>query len=183
VVVRYGLQEHVDSFQTKQVDLHPRKKGEVIDKVLGDKFQIKKEGEMLEIPPLNLLVTVFKDREGGEIQARRKYTFRMIPPSQYIFPSAVFDPGTRLLVINAVHLANDPVTGPVEVYCSVGNSPRYQALIGRSRFYTFGFPIPPTVPKVKWSVGVEQMPAAFQDVVDTPTPPPPPPPPPAPPAQ
>jgi hypothetical protein len=61
------------------------------------------------------------------------------------------------------------VTGPVEVYASIGGEER-STWIRRSRYVTFYKQIPPTVKKVTWRVGVESMPGAFREEIETPTP-------------
>ena len=45
-------------------------------------------------------------------------------------------------------------------------------LVGRSRMAGFAFLVPRTVKKVRWRVGVEGMPGAFVEDVETPVPPP-----------
>jgi hypothetical protein len=169
VCVRYGLKEHPESFQTKILDISPKRRGEIIDVVEGNDFPIVKTNELLDIAPLTLVVTVFKDRENGETMGKGIYPFRMIAPPQYIAVSANFDPGPRLLYIDVVHLANDPVTGPVKVYASIGGQEGW-AWIRRSRFVTFAIPVPPTMKKVAWRVGVESLPGAFREEIETPTP-------------
>jgi hypothetical protein len=169
VCVRYGLKEHPESFKTAIRDIAPKRRGEVIDFVKGNDFPIVKANELLDIAPLTLAVTVFKDRENGEILGKGVYPFRMIAPPQYISVTANFDPGTRFLFLDVVHLANDLVTGPVKVYASIGGQ-EGSAWIRRSRFVTFAIPVPPTMKKVTWRVGVESMPAAFREEVETPTP-------------
>lgn len=170
VVVRYGLKEHVDSFKTKTLEIGPKKTGEIIDVVRGNDFPIVKGEEQLLVSPLNLTVTVWKDREGGELQGRAKYLFRMIPPAQYISTAAEYDPSLRMLYVWVTHLANDPVTGPVTVTASVGGG-EIRAVLRRSRIAPFEFQIPPTVKAVTWRVGVETMPNVFRETVETPPPP------------
>ena len=167
--VRYGVKEHPESFQTKALAVSATKRGEVVDVIHGNDFPIVKTSELLEIAPLTLQVTVWKDRENGEVVGKGRYAFRMIPPQQYISVAANFDPGTRLLYLDVVHLANDPVTGPVKVVASVGGQDGW-AWIRRSRFVTFAIQIPPTMSKVTWRVGVESMPNAFHEVIETPIP-------------
>jgi hypothetical protein len=169
VCVRYGLKEHPESFKTVIKDISPKRKADVIDSVKGNDFPIVKVNELLDIAPLTLAVTVFKDKENGEVLGKGVYPFRMIPPPRYISVSANFEPGTRLLYLDVVHLANDPVTGPVKVYASIGGQEGW-AWIRRSRFVTFAIPVPPLMKKVTWRVGVESMPAAFHEEVETPTP-------------
>jgi hypothetical protein len=169
VCVRYGLKEHPESFQTKTLDVTPKRRGEIIDVIRGNDFPIVKTSELLDIAPLTLQVTVFKEKENAEVLGRGQYPFRMIAPQQYIAVSANFDPGTRMLFLDVVHLANDLVTGPVEVYASIGGEER-STWIRRSRYVTFYKQIPPTVKKVTWRVGVESMPGAFREEIETPTP-------------
>src|SRR5262249_2178065 len=122
VVVRYGLQEHAYSYKTKTLEIGPKRKAEILDIIKGSDFQPVKRGggQQLEDAPLNMLVTIWKDQENGVIQGRAKYVFRRIPPSQYISTSAEFDPSTRILNLWVTHLASDPVTGPVDVFASIG---------------------------------------------------------------
>ena len=169
LVVRYGLKEHPESFKTKTIEVSPKRQGEVIDFVMGNDFQIVKTSELLEIPPLTLQVTAFKDKENGEVMGRGRYPFRMIPPQQYISVAANFDPGARLLYLDVVHLANDPVTGPIKVYASIGGREGW-AILHRSRFASFVIAIPLNLKKVRWRVGVESMPNAFYEEIDTPAP-------------
>jgi hypothetical protein len=168
--VRYGLKEHPESYQTKMVEVSPKRRGEIIDVVRGNDFQIvKTDNNLLDIAPLTLQVTVFKDRDNGEVVGRGRYPFKMIPPPQYIAVSANFEPATRLLYLDVVHLANDPVTGPVKVYASIGGQEGW-AWIRRSRFVTFAIPVPPSLKTVTWRVGVESMPGAFREEIETPVP-------------
>jgi hypothetical protein len=169
ICVRYGLVEHPESFKTQMIKVDPKHPGELHDWVMGNDFPIVKVSELLEIAPLTLQVVVFKDRENGEVQARVRYPFRMIPPSQYISVVSSFDPSNRLLYLDVVHLANDPVTGPVRVYASIGGGVN-SGVIRRSRIYEFVFWVPPALKKVTWRVGVESMPAAFHEEIETPVP-------------
>jgi hypothetical protein len=169
VAVRYGLKEHPESFQTKTLEISPKRRGEVIDMIRGNDFPIVKTSELLDIAPLTLVVTVSKERDGGEVLGKAVYPIRMIAPPQYIAVSANFDFTARLLYLDVVHLANDPVTGPVKVYASIGGQEGW-AWIRRSRFVTFAIPVPPNMKKVTWRVGVESMPGAFREEIETPTP-------------
>lgn len=169
-VVRYGLQEHPESFKTKTLDLGPKKKGEIIDLIKGTDFPILKADDQLSLGPLNLVVTVRKDRENGEIQGRAKYVFRVVPPSGYISPSVEFDPTTRTLYLWVTHLSSDPVTGPVSVIVSIGGS-EARTWIRRGRIVPFSFQVPLAAKSVTWRVGVESLPNAFRETVDTPPPP------------
>jgi hypothetical protein len=171
LVVRYGLQEHTDSYKTRTLEIGPKKKGEIIEILKGNDFPIVKADELLNVAPLNLLVTIWKDRENGEVQGRARYTFRMIPPSRYISTLAEFDPSTRMLNLWVTHLANDPVTGPVEIFASIGGGDA-KAWIRRSRIAPFSFHVPPATKSVTWRVGIESMPAAFRETIETPVPPP-----------
>ena len=90
----------------------------------------------------------------------------MILPPQYISVAANFDPGTRLLYLDVVHLANDPVTGPVQVYASFGGR-GLAADLPRSRFVDLLVPVPAAVKKVSWRVGVENLPGAFREEIET----------------
>jgi hypothetical protein len=169
VAVRYGLKEHPESVQTKNLEISPKRRGEIIEMIRGNDFPIVKTSELLDIAPLTLVVIVSKERDGGEVLGKAVYPVRMIAPPQYIAVSANFDFTARLLYLDVVHLANDPVTGPVKVYASIGGQEGW-AWIRRSRFVTFAIPVPPNMKKVTWRVGVESMPGAFREEIETPTP-------------
>jgi hypothetical protein len=169
VFVRYGLKDHPEPSKSKTLEISPKRRGEIIDIIQGNDFPIVKTSELLDTAPLTLVVTVFKDREGGEIMGKGVFPFRMIATPQYISVAADFDVGARLLYLNVVHLANDPVTGPVKVYASIGGQ-EWWAWIYRSRFVTFPILVPPNLKKVTWRVGVESLPGAFREEIETPTP-------------
>ncbi|MHC5544665.1 hypothetical protein ACYOEI_41060, partial [Singulisphaera rosea] len=166
VVVRYGFKEHLESFKTKTVEIGPKKAGEIHDIIKGTDFPLIKE-ETLALAPLNLMVTIWKDRENGEVQGRAKYVFRVIPPNQYIATFAEFDPASRYINIWVSHLGSDPVTGPVTIIASVGGG-EIRVVTPRSRIATFSFPVPLMVKSVTWRVGVEHVPNAYRETIDTP---------------
>jgi hypothetical protein len=186
-VVRYGLEEQPQAFQVVTVEVGPKKKAEITGVVKYDDFPIVrgKEQNSVDVAPLNLSVVIWKDREKGELQGKANYTFRMLPPSQYMSVQTDYDPVQRVVWVYVTHLANDPVTGPVDVFGSIGTGGVFPARIRRSRFVPYWFIVPATVKSVRWQVGVEHMASAFSGTIETPPPEPPPaaPPPAAPPPQ
>jgi hypothetical protein len=167
VWVRYGFKEHPESYQTKPLEIGPGKRGEIHDVVKSNDFPIVKPDEHLDVAPMNLLVTIWKDKVDGEIVGKSKYTFQMIPPSRYISTATDFDPGSRTLSIWVTHLGSDPVTGPVEIFASIGGRVESN-WIRRSRIAPFEFRVPPGAKSVTWRVGIESVPAAFRETIETP---------------
>jgi hypothetical protein len=168
VWVRYGYKEHPESYQTKPLEIGPGRRGEIQDVVKASDFPLVKSGEHVDPAPLNMLVTIWKEKVNGEIVGKSKYTFQMIPPSRYISTAAEFEPGTRTLSIWVTHLANDPVTGPVEILASIGGRVE-RDWIRRSKIAPFEFRVPPGAKSVTWRVGIESIPAAFRETIETPS--------------
>ena len=183
-VVRYGLKEHPESFQVATVEVGPKKKAEVGGIVKWDDFPIVREKDKAtpEIIPLNLSVAILKESEKGEVQGKANYVFHLLRPEQYMSVQTDFDPVQRVVWVYVTHLANDPVTGPVDILGSPGGGGVFQARIARSRFVPFWFIAPAVLKGVRWQVGVEHMNPAFSGTIETPPPEPPPAAPPAAPA-
>jgi hypothetical protein len=168
-VVRYGLTGRPKSFQEQTVTLDPKQPSEIHDVVKWDDFTIDRADGKEVIRPLTLEVAVSQDRANGPPLGQARYSFRMIPPQDYIKLEWAYDPIQRVLTILVIHLASDKVTGPVDVVVSIGGEP-LKRRVPRSESACFPFVVPSDEKKVRWRVGIERIPEAFTGEVETPPP-------------